>query len=270
MTRLFHDRYYAYAAEHAWDLATGESVPIGDLDAVPAALPPLAEHLSEVLEHGRDGEPRWIVLETTTGLSSPSVVRRAADEARARGLVPIAADFYLRLRSLMEEELRHRTLMLILHPGKPLELGRQALVEAAACSPRPHVLVSFRANHPRLGESSGYVVREARAAYGTGLPGGISDSEVRLRSPQSRAPSPESRFPEDVLSHMARGARWSEFCHVGRHAAAERLLRDVAGALVRRKALVPAADALITLGRLLLERGRAADAEAVFVEAAAH
>ena len=28
MSRLLHDRYYAYAAEHAWDLATGDSIAI--------------------------------------------------------------------------------------------------------------------------------------------------------------------------------------------------------------------------------------------------
>ena len=33
MTRLLHDRYYAYAAEHAWDLATGESIAIAELAA---------------------------------------------------------------------------------------------------------------------------------------------------------------------------------------------------------------------------------------------
>jgi DNA-binding NtrC family response regulator len=56
----------------------------------------------------------------------------------------------------------------------------------------------------------------------------------------------------------------------GRHAAAERLLRDVAAALVRRQAPVPAAQTLISLGRLLLERGRAMDADRAFEDAAAH
>src|SRR5690606_32776906 len=51
--------------------------------------------------------------------------------------------------------------------------------------------------------------------------------------------------------------------------AAERLLRDVSAALGRRGALGPAAQTRITLGRLLLERGRAVTAEALFGEAAA-
>ena len=284
MTRLLHDRYYAYAAEHAWDLATGESVPIGELAAASTASP-VAEPLLEVLDHGRDGEPRWVVVETAAGQSSRAVARRAAEEARARGLVPIAADVYLRLRSLLEDDLRHRTLMLILGPGVSLDVGRHALVEAATVSPRPHVLVSFRSTRAVRAEPSASVVREARAAYGTGL---VRRSEPRVPDPESPGPNPESRVPgpgspvpdpesripaalsEDVRRHLARAARWSEFCRAGRHAAAERLLRDVAGALARRQALVPAAETLVTLGRLVLERGRASAAEALFGEAAAH
>ena len=257
MTRLLHDRYYAYAAEHAWDLATGESVAITDIAAASPAAAPIAEPLVEVLEHGRDGEPRWVVVETRAGQSSLAIARRAADEARARGLVPIAADVYLRLRSLLEEELRHRTLMLILGPGAPLERGRRALVEAASGSPRPHVLVSFRTTRPLPVEASSPVVREARAAYGAGIPG-------------SRVSSAGPPLSEDVLRHVVRGARWSEFWSAGRHAAAERLLRDVAGSLIRRKAFVPAADTLVTLGCLVLDRGRAKDAEVIFGEAAAN
>jgi hypothetical protein len=41
-------------------------------------------------------------------------------------------------------------------------------------------------------------------------------------------------------------------------------------ALVRRRAFEPASVALVTLGRAVLERGRALDADAIFAEAAAH
>src|SRR5688572_14164373 len=124
MTRLLHDRYYAYATEHAWDLATGESLPLTELTAIPAATEPVAEPLVELLDHGRDGEPRWVVVETRAGQSSLAVARRVAERARVRGFVPIAADVYLRLRSLLEQDFRHRTLLLILRPGADLELGR--------------------------------------------------------------------------------------------------------------------------------------------------
>ena len=269
MIRLLHDRYYAYAAEHAWDLATGESVTIDTIAMAPSVAAPVVEPLAEVLDHGRDGEPRWVVVETAAGPSSLAVARRVAEDARARGFVPIAVDVYLRLRSLLEEELRHRTLMLILPPGAALEQARQAIVVAAAASPRPHVLVSFRSNRvalylagsrpPRSGRDPGalasaHLVREARAVYGAG-------AQVR--------PAFET-LPDDVIKHMARGSRWVDLWRAGRHAAAERLLRDVAGALQRRRALVPAASALVTLGRLMLERGRASDADAIFGEAATH
>ena len=72
----------------------------------------------------------------------------------------------------------------------------------------------------------------------------------------------------DVVRHLERATRAAEFHRTGRHAAAERLLRDVAGSLVRREAFGSAATTLITLGRVLLERGRAAAAERAFGEAA--
>jgi two-component system response regulator HydG len=254
MSRLLHDRYYAYAAEHAWDLATGESITIDAIAAAPSNSVPVVETLAEVLDQGRDGEPRWVVVETTTGQSSLAVARRLAEDARARGFVPIAVDVYLRLRSLLDEELRHRTLMLILPPGAPLDPARAAIVSAAAASPRPHVLVSFRSGRVASSSASGQLVREARAVYGAG-------TALRPALPP---------VPDDVVKHLARGSRWADLWQSGRHAAAERLLRDVAGAVLRRTALVPAANTLITLGRLMLERGRASDADAMFGEAATH
>ena len=72
----------------------------------------------------------------------------------------------------------------------------------------------------------------------------------------------------DVVRHLERATRASEFHRTGRHAAAERLLRDVAGSLVRRDACAAAATTFIALGRILLERGRAGAAEKAFDEAA--
>ena len=77
-----------------------------------------------------------------------------------------------------------------------------------------------------------------------------------------------SRLSEDVRRHVERAARAPEMARAGCHAAAERLLRDAAGALARRRAWAHAASAGIVLGRLLLERGRAPDAAAALAEAA--
>jgi DNA-binding NtrC family response regulator len=253
MSRFLHDRYYVYGPSHAWDLATGERLRVDEIVADAAAEPPAPRSLIEVLEHGREGEPRWVVADTTQGPRSPVVARRMADAARVRGYVPIAADVYLRLRDVLDADLSQRTLLLIVHPSAPVATGRAALVDAAARWPRPHILLTFSSPRLLLPSGSG-VVREARAAYGA----------QAMRGPLA------ATLSTDVLRHVTRGSRASEFMSAGRHAAAERLLRDVTAALVRRHALSPAAQALISLGRLLLERGRAADAERAFGEAADH
>ena len=86
MSRLLHDRYYAYASEHAWDLATGESVPLTGVAAPASTSATITEPLVEVLDHGREGEPRWVVVETSAGPASLAVARRVAEHARVRGL----------------------------------------------------------------------------------------------------------------------------------------------------------------------------------------
>ncbi|HEY9464063.1 MAG TPA: sigma-54 dependent transcriptional regulator [Vicinamibacterales bacterium] len=252
MSRLLHDRYCAYGSSHAWDLTTGASVRV-DAIAADDCEPPAPASLLEVLEHGREGEPRWVVADSANGPRSPVLIRRVASAARARGYVPIAADVYLRLRETLDADLAQRTLLVIVPPAASTAAGRAALVDAAARYPRPHVLLTFAS--PRtlvVGRSE--VVREARAVYGANP----------VRMPLA------ATLPDDVLRHVTRASRATEFMNSGRHAAAERLLRDVAAALARRQALVPAAQALISLGRLLLERGRAMDAGRAFEDAAAH
>src|SRR5215510_1921775 len=111
MTRLLHDRYYAYADAHAWDLATGASVRVNTLEAgrsvdASAAVPaqPAPASLTEVLDHGREGQPRWLLLDGPPA-DRPLIIERAASAARDRGFVPVAADIYLRLRDLLRGEL---------------------------------------------------------------------------------------------------------------------------------------------------------------------
>jgi hypothetical protein len=72
----------------------------------------------------------------------------------------------------------------------------------------------------------------------------------------------------EIERHLERAKVASGFHRVGRHAAAERLLRGIAASLTRRAAFVAAAMTLVSLGRILLERGRATAAEATFAEAA--
>ncbi len=256
MVHLLHDRYYAYDANHCCDLASGDTLRIGDIpeDAVQPRRgmdPPGLAPLMEVLDHGRDGDPRWVVSDTKSAAQAAAMSRRAAASGRGRGFVPILVPLYLRFRDALADDLRERALLLIGPLACGLSDSRGALVDAAARSRRPHVLLTFCAAPEGRG---GLQVREARAAYGADVDG--------------EAAQPV-QYPPDVARHILRARRATEFARSGRHAAAERLLRDVAGSLARRRAYVPAAQTTIALGRLLLERGHAVAADEVFAQAAA-
>ena len=281
MPRLLHDRYVLYDDIHGCDLATGDEV---RLDALPKDGPgdnPPA--LVELLNNGRDGSPRWVAYDVRNRAQAAVVARRVAGVARDRGFVPILVSLYERFRDALAADLDERTLLLIggaagsprlrayaaqtVEPdltvgtversnlcwggqaGKELAAARAALVDAAARAPRPHVLLTFRTT---AAVESGCTVREARAAYGP---------QPLRQSAGTAAPSAE------IVRHIERAARAAEFQRAGRHAAAERLLRDVAGTLSRREAWSPAARVLIALARLLLERGRASAADKILSDA---
>jgi len=246
MSRLVGDRYFEYDSRHALDLATGEPVRLEDVRASEASEPAPAP-LVEVLEQGREGAPRWLVAVTRSGVDD-LLARIAADAAR-RGFVPVAVDVYARLRELLEDILRDRSLVLLGRGRAQGGVARLALIDAASRSPRPHVLLTFR-SEPHHG---GSIVREARSAYGV--------KPARARS----LPPVET----DIEHHLRRATRASAFVEAGRHAAAERLLRDVAAALARRSRHAHAGRTLVDLGRTIFERGRAAEADRVFEDACA-
>ena len=100
--------------------------------------------------------------------------------------------------------------------------------------------------------------REARAVYGV-------ETVVTAARGQARA---GVQWPPDVARLLERASRADDFNRGGRHAAAERMLREVMGGLARRRAFEPAATTALVLGRMLLERGRATGAECAFDEAA--
>ena len=251
MARVLRDRYFAYDRLHGCDLATGEAVRLDNLpEEANAALEPALAPLIEVLDHGREGDPRWVVADARNAVQAAAIARRAAAQARRRGFVPVLVDLYGRLWDAMADDLRERALLLIGHFASGVPFGRAALVRAAAHSPRPHVLMTFCSSSTAR---SPMLVREARAVYG-------AQHAVR--------PSSTTPHAADIERHIERGNRAFDFQRIGRHAAGERLLRDVSAALARRHALVPAAAALVALGRLLLERGRANDAEQACDEAA--
>ena len=148
MSRLLHDRYYAYGPSHAWDLATGESVRVDEIVVDDQAEAPPPASLVEALEHGREGEPRWIVADTGKGLRFAIVARRLAMAARARGYVPIAADVYLRLRDVLDADLSQRTLLLIdsRHGLKEPDREMMKMLDEAAVS---YQIVLTKADKPK-------------------------------------------------------------------------------------------------------------------------
>jgi len=96
----------------------------------------------------------------------------------------------------------------------------------------------------------------------------MAPSADRLAQTPPRAPDARlASLVPAVAEHVMRARRAEAFVRAGRHAAAERLLRDVAAALTRRRAFEPCARVYIELGQLLLVRGRASDARRVFAEA---
>ena len=204
----------------------------------------------EVLDHGCDGDPRWVVSDARNAAQATALARRAAASGQARGFVPMLVPLYLRFRDALAEDLRERALLLISPFSSAVTEARGALVDAAARSRRPHVLLTFRSAQT----NGGMQVREARSAYGA-----------------EEAPSvpPPVRYSPEIARHILRARRAPDFARAGRHAAAERLLRDVAASLARRDAHVPAAQTLIALGRLLLERGHAGMADEIFAQSIA-
>jgi DNA-binding NtrC family response regulator len=247
MPPLLHDRYLMIDAGDACDLATGQIVPIDRVDERPATRTLLLPALTEVLEHGRDGSPRAVVVDVRSSAGWTTAADQIGAEAAGRGYVPVAVDLYARLQLAIPDELAQRTLLLI-GCDRGAARARAAFLDVATRSPRPHVLVTLRSNRRVMTP----VVREAKAAYGTAT--------------RSR---PVAILSGEVQQLLQRARRATEFVASGRHAAAERLLRDVGGALTRRAAWAPAVNVFVSLGRLLLERGRPADAGRAFCDAIA-
>src|SRR5688572_5238727 len=248
MTGLLRDRYFEYGPDRAWDLVTGEAVSSSEPAEDDGEPRPGFDPLIELLDHGRDGSPRWFALEATAHQWRLRA-RLAAAAARRRGYVAIAVDVFLRMRTLLADELRTRAIVLIARPGMSADVRQAALLHAAAISPGPHVLLTSNAKN--LETAKHWRAAEARAAYSPG----------RLRVVSAA-------LSEDVARLLDRAHRSSELVQRGRHASAERLLRESAAALVRRRAPGPAAETYIVLGQMLLERGSAGAADNAFAEAA--
>src|SRR3954463_4399226 len=152
MPPLLLERYLVVNPTHACDLATGDVVPIDGLMEPTIVRAPPAAALTEVLEHGHDGQPRALVAHMAAAPGWKAAADRVAADAVHRGYVPIAADLYARVLPIIGDQIAERTLMVIAaaHDALP---ARQAFVDAASRTPRPHVLLTLYAGsgQARLG-----------------------------------------------------------------------------------------------------------------------
>ena len=144
MAHLLHDRFMRLDRDRACDLVTGAEVRI---DSVTEAEPSQADAslgpLLEALDHGRDGCPRWVVADARSPRQATCTIERVAAAAVRRGFVTISTDLYSRFRELLDAELRERTLLLAGAFGVNPARAHAALLDAAALSPRPHLLLTF-------------------------------------------------------------------------------------------------------------------------------
>src|SRR5688572_29565266 len=189
MTGLLRDRYFEYGPDRAWDLVTGEAVSSSEPAEDDGEPRPGFDPLIELLDHGREGSPRLFALQATPHQWRLRA-RLAAAAARRRGYVAIAVDVFLRMRTLLADELRTRAMVLIARPGSSTDVLQAALLHAAAISSGPHVLltcpVRLKADttmpHATSRTARRWHAAEARAAYSPG--------RLRVVAPL--------RVPEDV------------------------------------------------------------------------
>src|SRR5262247_1452860 len=105
--------------------------------------------LIEAMDHGRDGYPRWIIIERINSRDVPREAERICTFASSRGFVPLGIDAYMRKRILGDTDLDERTLLLLDTAGEPLR-SHSVLLHAAARSPRPQDRKSTRLNSSHL------------------------------------------------------------------------------------------------------------------------
>src|SRR5712691_4420207 len=338
MTRLLHDRFLPYDEHHAWDLATGSSVmlrfllpghePVADppglcidRDVAPdgstfeawdrgarpmQVTPTGLEAILELLDHGTDGEPRWITVRPDDPGQAGALRHVIAREARRRGYVPVATAVVHRLRAWLEDALRDRALVLMVGgSGHRRPLARTPnpmwlLVRAATLNPRPHVLVTIAPDavrHPTR-PLVRYAVHNENFVPVAGPHNGLGARSAPKRHwdhqahalPGYQGQSPglvvrEARHayghvdvwprtgihlePPECLKYLTRAERAQDLARAGRHAASVRTLRECVAALERRHNPVGTARVGLMLGRVLLERGHSDEAERAFTNAAA-
>ncbi len=223
--------------------------------------------LTDVLDAGVSGRPRTVRLDTRGRKPGRLLTWAFARAARLHGYIPIGTPM-LRLEGASSHGFtgwrdavsgRH---VLVLQVGcRSVEGDDAALyfLELGLSSDRPHVLLQVNAGSRRAAAHRGTVVREQSAEYVSGT---------------SVAPAGERAWPSCAAIARSglrdREAAIAEAAGAGRHAQAERMLRDALGACARRRDEGAAGESALVLGRLLLVRGQVAEASRIIERAREH
>jgi len=213
--------------------------------------------LAEVLDTGVPGRPRALQLALPPEPQQRVLLRAIARTARARGYVPLAA-------SLLEDGSRcipREDLFEVVAQRHVLLLHRVGIATGEAGLALSLLRLGLESSRPHV------VLLLFEPAARTTWSGRLSPTALQAREPRvSYAAQPvqaESRLRGRVLEACACITR-------GRHAAAERVLREHLGMTGRRGDRSGAGDAALALGRLLLLRGRAPEACHQFEAARQH
>jgi hypothetical protein len=217
-------------------------------------------------------------LSTSPGRERRRLLRVVAREARLAGWVPVDVRVLCgRALAAMVFDLLSGRHVVLLEDHRSADLPERgayasALARLAARSDRPGLLVrTVDAWAPRSGTTRSPVV----AARGGSSPGFRDDAHgwgVAREAPATySAAEPAVRPPRPRIVSRGGGPQVLDTARAllsrGRHAAAERALRQAAAAAARREAARESAALWIALARLLLGRGRALAAAGVLDEA---
>jgi DNA-binding NtrC family response regulator len=217
----------------------------------------LVERLADVLEGGVSGRPRAVRVSPRNGAAGRILPRALARLARLHGYVPVTtmvlnadapvAHHLGRWREAIDG--RHVLLLQTGDRSSESSSGAAFFVSLGLSSDRPHVLLRLDTPTLPTARRNPSTVREQSADYVTTA--GLHHDGPRVWPPVSAREAREFRTrAEAIVQAVGRG----------RHARAERLLREMMGSCARRHDEEAAGESALALGRLLLVRGQPAEA----------
>ncbi|HEV3217819.1 MAG TPA: sigma-54 dependent transcriptional regulator [Vicinamibacterales bacterium] len=199
-------------------------------------------------------------------------LEQLAREIRLRGFISVnvsllpgggRSDASIRLQPEHWPLLSARAIVLLDHRDDGLESASLSLAFITLATANVHEAAAI----VRVGSSGKTELCLHSGLDGDGLlPGPLRPEPLVTRAAESRGAYGDTRRARLVVDSRAtalleEASRWAAR---GRHAAAERTLRAALAAFDRRNDLFRAGESGMLLGRLLLERGRAAEAQSPF------